>query len=187
MAPTQHRPQLRLIRGGLDSRCIIGGVAVHLAAMEAIIPRLDAVVIEEDTFLVLSAEPTLQEPAQSLDELERELMEFSSPAPGSVLVRGGTPVEMLAIVHELDQSPSWREEWIATALENILDLAQQHRLRILAMPLLGTIHGRLPAQRFIALLRAALEHREQPFPTELWLAVPRQDLGTVRRLLGTGT
>ena len=186
MAPQQHRPHLRLIRGGLDSRCTIGGVTVHLAAMEATVPHLDAVVIEEDTFLVLSAEPSLREPAESLDELERELMEFSPPTPGSVLVRGGTPLELLAIVHELDQTPSWREEWIAAAIEGILDVAQHHRLQVLAMPLLGTIHGRLPARRFITLLRTALEGRKPQYPHELWLAVPRQDLGTVRGLLAAG-
>ena len=151
--------------------------------MDSTIPALDAVVIEEDTFLVLSAEPIMHEPTQSLEELERELMEFSPPQPGSVLMRPGNPAELLAIVHELDHSPTWREEWIAAAIDAVIERAQQHQLRRLAMPLLGTIHGRFPARRFIALLRSALERTQPNYPRELWLAVPRQDLGTVRGLL----
>lgn len=161
----------------------MGGVAVQIAALEALAPALDGVVVEEDTYLVLSADTTIREPAEKLSEVQQELQAFTPPVPGSVLTRKGRPLQLLAVVHDLEQTPSWREEWIATALEKVLDLAQQRQLETLAMPLLGSVHGRFPARLFIALLRATLERRRPSFPHTLWLALPRKQIASVLKLL----
>ena len=180
-----HRkvPHLRVIPGGLAEERRIGAVIVRLGAMEALVPDLDAVVVEDDTFRLLSGEPILKEPVESLDELERELTEFRAPAPGDVLVRGGEPLELVAIIHDLDQDPSWRLEWISSALAKVLALAAERQIDTLAMPLLGTVHGKLKREKALALLRTALEQHQAPWPRVLWLAVPRRDLPDTRHYL----
>ncbi len=181
---TRHSPpQLRVITGGMAEERRIGGVSIQLAALEALAPALDAVVVEEDTFLVLGAEQTIREPAEDYAELQRELTEFIPPQPGSVLLRSGRQLELLAIVHDLERTPSWRREWIAAAIDQVLELAQQRRLKTLAMPLLGSVHGRFPAAQFIELLHDALERRRPAFPQTLWLAMPRAQIAAVLDLL----
>lgn len=181
---TRHSPpQLRVITGGMAEERRIGGVSIQLAALEALAPALDAVVVEEDTFLVLSAETTLREPVEGYTELQRELAQFTPPQPGSVLLRSGRQLELLAIVHDLERTPSWRLEWITAAVDKVLDLAQQRQLKTLAMPLLGSVHGRFPAAQFLTLLRDTLERRRPAFPQTLWLAMPRAQIAAVLDLL----
>ncbi len=181
---TRHSPpQLRVIPGGMAEERRIGGVSIQLAALEALAPALDAVVVEEDTSLVLGAELTIREPAEDFSELQRELAEFTPPQPGSVLLRKGRQLELLAIVHDLEHTPSWRREWIAAAVDRVLDLAQQRQLKTLAMPLLGSVHGRFPAAQFLTLLRDTLERRRPAFPQTLWLAMPRAQIAAVLDLL----
>lgn len=183
MPQTPSSPRLRLIAGGLATRWRVGTVAVGLAALEAPIPPLDAVVIEDDTYLVLGAAPIIREPTQGLEEIQHELSAFEPPPPGSVLVRRGRPLELLAIVHELEHTPSWRPEWIESALQGVLQQAARHRLGTLAMPLLGTVHGRMAEREVLQMLVNTLRQQPRHYPHELWLAVPRERLSAIRCLL----
>jgi hypothetical protein len=79
---------------------------------------------------------------------------------------------LLAIIHDLNQEPSWKEEWVASALDGIFQEAESCKIRSLALPLLGTLHGSLERQRFLALLQDALERRSPRHLTRLWLVVP---------------
>jgi len=100
------------------------------------------------------------------------VIETRPQTPGSVLVKGKRPLRLLAIVHDLNQDPSWREEWIANALDRILAEAETRRLRSIALPFLGTLHGSLEKQRFVVLLRDALERNPAIHLERLWLVVP---------------
>jgi len=100
------------------------------------------------------------------------VIETHPQTPGSVLVKGKRPLRLLAIVHDLNQDPSWREEWIANALDRILAEAETRRLRSIALPFLGTLHGSLEKQRFVVLLRDALERNPAIHLERLWLVVP---------------
>lgn len=176
MSPRRHRngPQLTLIRGGLEARTERAGVQVEVAALDAPAPRLDAVVVEDDTWTVLSADPQLNDPGMPLERALQDAERFQPYAPGTLVVREEEPLELLAIIHDLDATPSWREEWIATALEAVFTVAADRVLGTVAMPLLGTIHGRLEPERAIALLCNALDHQSGGWPRKLWLAVPRK-------------
>jgi O-acetyl-ADP-ribose deacetylase (regulator of RNase III) len=87
---------------------------------------------------------------------------------------------LLAIVHDLNQEPSWREEWVASALEGIFREAESRRLRSIALPFLGTLHGSLKKERFVELLRCALERMSPNHLKRLWLLVPA---GTSSKIL----
>jgi hypothetical protein len=129
----------------------------------------EAVVIEDDTFGVLGAEPLARERYEDVGRLAERAADADPDAPGSVRVREGAPLAFHAIVHDLEREPTWREEWVLEVLQQIFAEAARRRLKTLSLPVLGSIHGSLEARRFAQLLRLALLSEA---PTELervWL------------------
>jgi len=177
---TDKRPRLRLIRGGYPCEMSLGSVRIVAAPADRPPFMVDAVVAEEDTFLVLSADREVRDPNEPLVRLMTRVIETRPETPGSVLVRGKSPLQLLAIVHDLNQEPSWREEWIVSALDGIFREAESRKLRSIALPLLGTLHGSLEKQRFLVLLRCALERISPNHLKRLWLVVP---VGTSSKIL----
>lgn len=138
---------------------------------DAFSPNVGAIVEEEDTYLVLSADPTATPPAESPDRLLQRAQASIARAPGSVHVRGGSPPVLLAVVHDLDREPSWQESWIASALDAILEQVESSGFRAVALPLLGTVHGTLDPRRSAELLADALDRPTAHHLAELWLVV----------------
>jgi hypothetical protein len=168
----KDQPKLRVIQGGRRFEMSLGPLLVVAAPEDAPPFVVDAVAAEEDTFLVLSAEPVVREPHIHPVRLWTQAIEIRPQKPGSVLVRGKRPLRLLAIVHDLNQDPSWREEWIASALDGIFREAESRKLPSIALPLLGTKHGSLEKQRFVVLLQDALERASCSHPKRLWLVIP---------------
>jgi len=148
-------------------------------------PSADAVVAEEDTYLVLSAEPEVREPAVARLHVFHEAYAAEPVEPGSVVVRQGSPLRFLAVVHDLSQDKSWREEWIAGALDAVLREADAWKVRYLALPPLGRVHGALPRERLVVLLRAALRARPPRHLERLFLVVPDDEAAIFKELLGS--
>ncbi|MFH1349909.1 MAG: hypothetical protein ABII26_03140 [Pseudomonadota bacterium] len=172
---------LRLIRGGLQCETRIGSIKI-VASPEEIPPfPVDAVAAEEDTFLVLSADPVVREVHEHPVRLMTRLIETESETPGSVLVKGKGPFKFLAIVHDLNQDPTWREAWIAGALSEIFREAENRKLQSIALPLIGTKHGKLERQRFLTLLKRAVDRSSKKYLRRIWLIVTK---GTAPHILG---
>ncbi len=146
----------------------------------------DALVAEEDTFLVLSAEPEIREAELPRLRVFHEAFTARPAEPGTVIVREGRPVRLLAVVHDLSVVPTWREEWVASALAGVLREAGARGWRTLATPPLGRVHGSLPVETFLVVLRAALERCASEQLRGLWLVTPEEDLPQVRALLASG-
>ncbi len=184
MAPIRKRPpKLTLVQGGLGAETSLGAVRIIVTSEDPPLSVAQAVVFEEDTFLVLSADPTVRNGKENLLRLMTELTDLQPAQPGSVLIRGKRPLQFLAVVHDLNQDPSWREEWIFSALEGIFHEAEGRKLRSLALPLLGTVHGSLKKPRFVALLKTALTRTSPPHLKLLWLKVPAGTASTILKLL----
>jgi hypothetical protein len=170
---TDNRPRFRLIRGSYPREMSVGSVRIVAAPKDTPPFPVDAVAFEEDTFLVLSADPRVRDPHKHIMQVMTRVIETRPESPGSVLVKGNYPhFRLLAIVHDLNQEPSWREEWIASALDGIFREAESRKLRSIALPLLGTLHGSLEKQRFVMLLRWALERMSANHLQLIWLVVP---------------
>ena len=118
---------------------------------------VEAVVLEEDTYLVLSARKRLPERSEHPIRVMTALWEAEPESPGTLVVRPGLRPELLAVVHDLSQEPSWRDEWIEQALHHALEEAERRRIIALGMEPLGCVHGRLHLERFEELLTATLE------------------------------
>jgi len=161
-----------LIRGNYPYQVTVGSVDI-VAAPENRPPfKVDAVAVEEDTFLVMSADRRVQDPREPLIKIMTRVIETQPKAPGSVFVRGGSPLRFLAVVHDLNEEPTWREDWIIGALEAIFQEAERRGLNSIALPFLGALQGSLDKARFLVLLRSVLEKIPANHLTRIWLVVP---------------
>lgn len=134
---------------------------------------VEALVLEEDTYLVLSADPRAGEPyPEHPIRMMTSLLEVEPREPGTILLRDRSPLEIAAIVHDLDQEPSWREEWVASALEGAIAEAERLKLHALGLEMLGAMHGRLERPRFLQILRQALQRAHPRSLERIWLIPP---------------
>jgi hypothetical protein len=117
---------------------------------------VDALVEEEDSYLSLSAEPTIEFPAEHPMRVMTAAREAEELEPGTVVVRSGDPLRLLAVVHRLHESPTWQERWIADAIENLRVEVERRWIQALGTPLLGTVHGTLSPRRSLELLAPLL-------------------------------
>lgn len=177
----QGKPALRLIRGGKD-RPLIGSTRLTVVATPDPV-AVDALVREEDTWLILSAKPAVTPPAEPLLRIMTELMAAQPHPPGTVLVREGRPLTLLAVVHDFDAEPCCRPEWVEAALAWILRLCREREIDAISMPLFGVAHGRLTAEAGVGLIARALAQWRERHPHTIYLCVPAEAKDTVRRLL----
>lgn len=165
-------PNFELIQGGLQRETSFGPLRI-VAARESVPPfRVRAMVFEEDTWLVMSAAPTICESEVHPIRLMTDVINAEPEPVGSVLVKKGHPLRFLAVVHDVNQEPTWKETWIERALIRVFQEAELNHIPSIGLPLLGTQHGRLEKFRFIALLAAVLKQTDIHHLRQLWLIVP---------------
>ncbi len=170
-----NKPNLQVITGGLHRTAFYGQIRI-VAAPEGSPPfHVEAMTYEEDTFLIMSADPNEVpvdiHPIRMMDELEH----FKPKKPGTVVVKKGTPLRLLAVVHDVNQEPTCREEWVEKALHAVFREAERRGVQSLGMPLLATRHGRLPRSRFARLLGRALAATEVKSLKRIWIMAPVPD------------
>ncbi len=163
---------MRLIRGSYPFRLSFESIDIVAAPKDTPPFSIDAVVVEEDTFLVLSADPEVRDPHMHLVQIMTKVINTLPEKPGNVLVKGKHPLLLFAIVHDFNQEPSCREKWIECALNEIFRVTESRDLKSIALPLLGTLHGSLEKQRFIVLLQHALKRISAHHLKRIWLIVP---------------
>jgi hypothetical protein len=168
---TNH-PKLQVIKGGIDCETWYGPIRIVAAPENSPPFEVDARAFEEDTFLIMSADPKVCEPEEHPIRLMTELIESKPEIVGSVVVKGQKPLRFLAIVHDVNQDPTWKTEWIESALKKIFCEAEQRRLQSVGLPLLGTLHGKLEEKHFVELLAQALRCTAFFNLKRLWLIAP---------------
>lgn len=173
-------PPLRLIRGGRDE-LRFGTVSVAVAESSPF--PVEAEIVEEDTWQVLGAEPEVTIPTEHPARIMSEVLSAQPVPTGSVVVREGVPLRLMAVVHDLNQQPSCRPEWVAAALGEAFRIAEERTIRSLSLPLLGVRHGRLPTADFIHLLAGAIRERVPCHLHRLWLIAPDEMRREAWRLL----
>ena len=139
------------------------------ARLEGQLAEYEAMVVEEDTCLVLSTPVDLFVTPEHPVRVMTEVHAASPLVPGSVVVRPGSPLRFLAVVHDLDQEPSCREAWVVSALDEVIEKAEARGLRAIGLPMIGTLHGDLSPERFVVLLRDALQRSAPTSLRRIWL------------------
>jgi hypothetical protein len=132
---------------------------------------VDAVVIEDDTQLVLGSEPVVQEEHAAPSALLERALATPSKRPGTVVVEETSPLRFHVIVHDLNLEPSWREEWVLEGLASLLDEAEVRGVGSLALPVLASLPGQLESLRFCELLATELRRARLSRLGRIWLIV----------------
>ena len=165
--------KLKRIQEGREAEVSIGAVRVVAAPEDRPPFPVEAMVFEEDTYLVLSPGWEKIESEDLPLGILVEALEADPHDPGNVVVCGDLPLRFLAVVHDLDREPSWREDWVSLALEGVFREAERRGLQRIALPFLGTKHGSLEKARFVVLLREFLEGHPPPHSFEVWLVLQK--------------
>jgi hypothetical protein len=166
------RAKLSLISDEFGRAGRLGPVHVVVAPEDAPPFPVDAIAVEEDTHLLLSSDGVVDEPDEDFDELIAAAGEAPTITPGSVLVRKGDPLRFLAIVHDIDCEPTWQEEWIASAINGVIEEAEWRRLEAVAVPLIGTRHGNVETRRVALWLGRCLSRTASRFLKRVWVIAP---------------
>lgn len=143
-------PELRLVRGG-KTEMRQGAVRFSVTTADAP-PEADVLVLEEDTWLILSAELEVTEPAEHPVRLMTELLDTEPVDPGTILVRDRRPFTLLAVVHDFSAEPCCRMTWIAAVLREILAICRERQLHSIQLPLFGVRHGKLKPDTVVPLI-----------------------------------
>lgn len=160
---------MRLIDGGLHREISFHHLRIVAAPQNAAPFNVEGLAFEEDTWLVMSADPKICEPPEHPIRLITDLIEAKPESVGNVLIQGNHPLRFLAIVHDVNQEPTWKEEWIESALQEIFRKAEQRRIQAVGLPLIGTLHGSLKYRRFAVLLGRVLQQTTINHLKRLWL------------------
>lgn len=161
--------KFQLIQGGLRKETLLGNIRVVAAPEKSRPFDVDAIVCEEDTWLVMSADPEIYIPEIHPIRLMTEIIEAKPEIPGRILIRQGTPIKFLAIVHDFNTEPTWKEEWIDKALKEIFRESEKRKMKAVGIPLLCTRHGRLEVDRFLSLIADVIKGIPLKYLKRLWL------------------
>jgi len=134
---------------------------------------VQAIVEEQDTHLLLGEQITLTDPGKPAwylaNTLEREDDIYQL---GSVLLKPQQKVRLLAIVHDIEQDPTCKPEFIELAWQNIFQIIETEKLTSIALPLLGTVHGKIKLPHAFELLRTALQNNLPECLERIWFILP---------------
>ncbi|MBW1997893.1 MAG: hypothetical protein JRJ29_07995 [Deltaproteobacteria bacterium] len=165
-----------------------GRYLVVAASLERPPFRIDGVVVEEDTFLVMSAPPVVKEVKDPLMKIKTRLIETRPERPGSLLVKGESPCRFLAIIYDFNQETICKEEWIEECLARVLRETDRRGFQSIGLPLMGTGYGLVGIDRFVAILKKSLAESPPAGLERIWLITSGRtgvkDLGMIRKLLG---
>lgn len=133
---------------------------------------IQAIAVEEDTSLVLSADIEIRDPQQHPIRLMTALYAHQPRPPGSIVSKKACPMHLMAIVHDFDQQPSCRDEWITSCLDEIFNFCSRRKITALGLEPLGTQHGRITQTHFQQLLRHSMLANPPSSLRRLWLIGP---------------
>lgn len=172
-APCGTAPGLRSIPGGHRVATRGADARVHPRRHGRLPVRPDAVAVEEDTCLVLSAPVNIPD---AVDEHPVRLMTALADSrplpPGTVLVRGTGPCRLVAVVNDVGHEPMCTEAWVSAAARGVFRECVRLGLRDLALPPLGSVHGGLDPSRALRCCLGALADTPLARPLNVWLLVP---------------
>ena len=150
----------------------LGPVHVVVAPEDTPPFPVDAIAVEQDTHLLLGSDGVVEEPEEDFGQLVAAAGEPSPHTPGSVLVKKAEPLQFLAIVHDIDREPTWREDWIASAINGVIEEAEWRRLDSVAVPLIGTRHGNVEMRRVALWLGRCLSRTPFRYLKRVWVIAP---------------
>ena len=127
---------------------------------------------EQDTFLLMAEQSTLKDPGKPAWYLANTMEQEQACKPGSVIIKGRSPIRLLAVVHNIEQQPTCHHEYISKAYKTLLQIIQDKAITSVGLPLLGTVHGKLSIVEAIVLLSECLKEGLPGSLQRIWLVLP---------------
>lgn len=171
------KPRLTLVRGKKAKSYRFGMLSCTLVELSAIPNDLDALLFEEDTYLVLTVDGRMS--YRDAHPVRMMTTAYSArPHPvGSLIVKGRS---WYGVTLDLDGDHLCKAEWVKQVYRRVGERLASGTVRKLGMHLLGNVHGRLGADLCAGLVLEALKGWTVETPCTIWLAVPPVSLRTVR-------
>jgi hypothetical protein len=146
------------------------GVRVYIRYGDADRLPVDACIVEEDTACVMNATNDVSKvkPEHPV-RIHTDLLEFEPRPPGSAHLRGGSPLQIAAVVFDFDAERATCAGWVGGALDEGLGLARAHERTRVAVSFLGVRNSLLSPTTFLKLLRSSLVDGHGYGIQELWL------------------
>ena len=176
---------MKLIWDSNQFKITIDTIDIHIAPEDHSPFPVIALVEEQDTSLVLKPDDELRDPGDDkpiwYDSNKAEL--YETHQPGDVLIKSFNPMQFLAIVHDLDQTPSWKSEWIEMALNSVFELTGDKSLSAIGIPVLGGQFGRFTLEEFILIFVDTLKKQHFEHSLRIWLIVKPEECQKTYELL----
>lgn len=134
------------------------GIYISVIHPELPPSHINAFVEEQDTSLALSEFTEFHDPGElPVWYLGHKAASEPGRKTGSVVIHDYNPYVFQAIIHDLDEDPTWHVEWITEALDSIYSLTLDKGITSLRIPALGHVHGRMPLEDSIKLIMNRLK------------------------------
>jgi len=163
---------IELIWNKNDCVLVYQGITIHAAPKDYPPFTPQAMLEEQDTELLLNPQTSLHDPGKPAWYLANTLEDNPSHPLGSVVVKGQQPKRLLAIVHDIEHTPTCQPAFIQTAWLNVMAIIQENRFTTVAMPLLGTTHGKISVKDAILMLGESLKQNRPTCLEKIWLILP---------------
>ena len=128
-----------------------------------------AVAEEQDTFLLMGEQRQIVEPKQPAWALANRLDSQPTLPPGSVIRKGVQPLRLVAIIHDVAQSPTWHTEWVEQALRAVFAVVDELSLPSLKLPLLASACHNFDEASFMRTLLRVIMQREAEQALKIWI------------------
>ena len=145
---------------------------------------VDAIVEEQDTNLLLDMNPVIQNTRESYRTLVNKMGQQKPMMPGQVIIKNSIPARLIAILYDIEHTPVCNEAVLSTVIDNLLHTLNRHKLKSVAMPLLGSTYGKIPERVFIKFLQESLINMNPVYPEKIVLMVPPGKIENVKAIIG---
>ncbi len=153
---------------------ITGKTIIQFTDIDPVNLKVDAVVEEQDTSLLLGKAPVIMESVESFPVLVDQMEQQIRKLPGSIIVKKSKPKRLIAIVYDVEHTPICEKSWVKEVLQKIFTECYKHKIYCLAMPLLGTAYGKLTDAIIIELLQDILMQNQSHKPKKIFIYEKKQ-------------
>lgn len=165
---------IRLIWNKANHTVKVGSIEVYAAPREYPPFTCQALVQEQDTNLLLGDQQTVIEPEQPAWYLANTL-ERDQPVyrPGDVVMKRGQPMQLMAIVHDIEQEPTTNLETIRLAWQNVMQITAQKNISHLGVPALGSVHGKIACIDSLQALAEVVRSQAPDCLQKIWIILQK--------------
>jgi len=149
------------------------GLTIHAAPMEYPPFTYQAIIEEQDTNLLLSEQKTLIDPGKPAWYFANMLEGEATHPLGTVIIKGKYPNRLLAVVHDIECTPTCEAYSIQQAWKNVMQTIEDNHITALATPLLGSVHGKLSITNSLELMCEGLQQNLPICLEKIWLVLPK--------------